>query len=243
MSNLVLPDWPEVFEQVCRRGEKTLEWGLPEQWVHAELFSALKEASAENEWVPFPTELPYLTYYPVALPKKLSSNWEQHGAVKWADLSLRNDVRNTWCWLELKVRHAGCGSRESLAANLALDAFAKDYVGLCGFDALRTASIWADLDKFTKAYWFDEVLGPHSKKLVEAKHYFVSIYLQLNRDLDEKIFSEFSVKKRIESWFNRRMEASNHKRLLPETSVVYRSPIFSNHALVICQSEKWSHDT
>ena len=31
-------DWIGVFDAVCRRSDGALEWGLPEPWIHAELY-------------------------------------------------------------------------------------------------------------------------------------------------------------------------------------------------------------
>jgi hypothetical protein len=39
----VMPDWVRAFRAVCTRGMgAALDWGLPEQWVHAELFAELR---------------------------------------------------------------------------------------------------------------------------------------------------------------------------------------------------------
>ncbi len=34
--------WTVAFETVCQRGTEALQWGLPEPWIHAELFAELK---------------------------------------------------------------------------------------------------------------------------------------------------------------------------------------------------------
>lgn len=225
-------DWATAFESVCRRSEAALEWGKPEQWVHAELYSALKEASARTGWKPFDTEIPYLTYYPVSLPKSTYRDWPSDGAVKWADLCLKNEASNSWCWFELKVRHTGYGGGEKSA----LDALAKDYVGLCGFDPAGTSSTWTDPDKLTKAYWFDEVLGPHAEGLPHARHYFTSAYLQLAGDFDSDILSEDSIRQKVLSWHQYRSNQSKHDFGLPAMSVMFKYGLPGGHSLLMCQS-------
>lgn len=236
MSEYNFPNWLEAFDKVCRRGEKTLEWGLPEQWVHAELFAALKEASPRSGWTPFSTELPYLTHYPVALPKAKNRDWRQKGAIKWADLCLTNSEHNSWCWFELKVRHTGSGARESTGAYSALDAVAKDYVGLCGFDPKETGSIWMDPDQFTKAYWFEEILGPHANNLPYATHCFASAYLQIGSSMNETIIDRNLVQERINSWFAWRSKNSKHNAAIPDPVFTFTSSLVGGHSLLICES-------
>jgi hypothetical protein len=236
MNNLSLPNWNTAFENLCSRGEKTLEWGLPEQWVHAELFAVLSTSSKETCWKPFRTEIPYLTYYPVTLPKANSRDWRREGAIKWVDICLRHTLKNSWCWFELKVRHAGNSGREDIGSKAVRDAFAKDYVGLCGLDFSLTASVWTDPDQWTKEYWFEKELSPKAKNLRRGTHHFLSAYLQLDSDVDCKIFSESSIRERIETWFQWRVKESLHKRSLPKTTIQYAAQLPGGHSLVLCQS-------
>lgn len=71
-----LPEWFDVFSVVCARGKEALQWDLPEAWVHAELYAELKRRARSTGWVPFPTEVPYVTLYPVQLPKKTNRDWK-----------------------------------------------------------------------------------------------------------------------------------------------------------------------
>lgn len=231
-----LPDWPRAFEEACQRSEGTLDWGLPEQWVHAELFRALRKRSETTGWEPFSTELPYLTYYPVSLPKSTHRDWRQDGAIKWVDLCLYNATENAWCWFELKVRHAGHGSRRDSSAAAALDAVVKDYVGLCGFDAASTSAIWTEPDQLTKAYWFDELLLPYADRLENATHHFTSAFLQIANEIDPDILSDSGVQARIRTWVQWRSKQSDHHVVIPETTVTRHSSLSGGHSLLICQS-------
>lgn len=51
-------------------------------WVYAELHAELKKRSVLSGWVPFSKEVPYVTFYPVQLPKKAYRDWRVDGAVK-----------------------------------------------------------------------------------------------------------------------------------------------------------------
>ncbi len=32
-------EWLKVFRSICLKGSNTLKWQLPEEWIHAELFT------------------------------------------------------------------------------------------------------------------------------------------------------------------------------------------------------------
>ena len=51
----------------------------------------------EINWTPFPDEVPYVTYYPVTLPKITNRDWKKIGAVKYANIAaLGNGVEVLW---------------------------------------------------------------------------------------------------------------------------------------------------
>ncbi len=73
-SNIDSINWPNIFSEVIKKDKGALKWGLPEPWVHAELYcTIIKE---KTSWTPFPDEVPYITYYPVILPKLTNRDWE-----------------------------------------------------------------------------------------------------------------------------------------------------------------------
>lgn len=236
MLNSSLPDWEAAFRDVCSGSTCQLEWGLPEPWVQAELYSVLRQSAERSGWEPFATELPYITYYPVMLPKPGTRDWKSVGAVKWIDLCLHNKSANAWCWFELKVRQASTGSRDAAGTRAALDAAVKDYVGLCGFDVRETSSVWARPDQATQAYWIAETLGPYADELVGADHYIVSAYLQLNGEFNSAVISEPGIRARLSSWLAHRSNGSSHQRQLPATVITFASTLPRDHALFICAS-------
>jgi len=69
-TRMQLPDWFDLFNTVCACRLSPLQWGLPESWVHAELYAELKRRAHSSRWMPFSTEIPYVTFYPVGLPRK-----------------------------------------------------------------------------------------------------------------------------------------------------------------------------
>ncbi len=85
MTNLKIEpaDWLDVFSMVCTHGQETLKWDFPEAWVHAELYAELKRRVRCTGWIPFSTEVPYVTVYPVQLPKKANRDWKAVEAIKW----------------------------------------------------------------------------------------------------------------------------------------------------------------
>lgn len=241
MDSNALPDWHQVFEQVCRRGQTTLEWGLPEQWVQAELFASLLSMTRDTGWKPLSTEVPYLTYYPVFLPKPATRDWRQDGAIKWVDLCLRHETHNSWCWLELKARRCGDEDRRDESTRSALSALAKDYVGLHGLDPRKTADLWQRPDNLTKAYWFETELAPIANDLRKGTHYFVSAYLQLNQRMDPEHISPDTAMERIQSWFHWRAGKSTwNKHDVPNPSIHTTPVLTGGHGLMLCQSGPWT---
>jgi len=195
-----LPDIVQAFKAVCSRDTGALLWGNPEPWIHAELFAEFKKQSQFSGWVPFDVEVPYVTNYPVQIPKPSNRDWKLQGAVKWVDLCLHTMNGNQWCWFEFKVRHAGELERAQKAALEARDAFRKDIVALLGFDANATGDIWQEYDFFTTAYWFESILKPHINEVRVGKHHFISAFLQLGGEMDTEIWSQDAIRKQVYSW-------------------------------------------
>lgn len=229
-------NWFDVFDAVCDRANGALEWGLPEPWVHAELYAELNRQANSSGWRPLAKEVPYVTFYPVCLPKKTNRDWKSEGAVKWVDLCLFHENKNAWCWFEFKVRHTGQPDRQQRAANQARDAFRKDVIALVGFDRDSTANAWEQPDKFTGVFWFDRLLKPKASAIRSGQHSFVAAYLQLNGQLDSDAWFEETFKSEIDSWFAYRGKHSTRKCKLPEMSIT-RSPhlLTGNHSLLVCQ--------
>ncbi len=198
-------DWFGAFDIVCHRADGALEWGLPEPWLHAELYAELKRRSIDTGWIPFPQELHYVTHYPVQLPSESNRDWKTQGAVKWIDLCLHHGATNTWCWFEFKVRHCGIGNRVDKASFQARDAFRKDVIALAGFSAALTASTWETPDEYTKIYWAETLLKPRTDELVHGRHEFVAAYLQLNGSLDLAHWSGPLFRGALDSWLAERV--------------------------------------
>jgi hypothetical protein len=195
-----LPDIVQAFNTACSRDKGALMWGNPEPWVHAELYAEFKKQAPDSSWKPFDTEVPYVTAYPVQIPKTSNRDWISEGAVKWVDLCLQVDISNDWCWFEFKVRHAGETHRNKKAALEARDVFRKDIVALMGFDANATADIWKSPDYYTTAYWFESALKPYTEKLRLGNHHFVSAFLQLGGNLDEEIWNKEAIVEQVNFW-------------------------------------------
>lgn len=229
-------DWFDLFNNVCKRADGALDWGLPEPWVHAELYAELKRKESSSGWRPIPNEVPYVTFFPVCLPKKTNRDWRLVGAVKWVDLCLYHESENAWYWLEFKVRHAGEPGRQQKATKEARDAFRKDVIALVGFDPVSTAASWDQPDKFTDAYWFATLLKPKVPSIKSGKHSFVAAYLQLEAKLDAEAWSEINFRRNIESWFAYRCKQSSRKGNLPRINIAYSShPLPGSHSLLICE--------
>jgi len=195
-----LLDIVQTVNIVCCRDNGALTWGNPEPWVHAELFAEFSRQSGNSGWIPFDTEVPYVTYYPVQIPKPSNRDWKSAGAMKWIDLCLRSTNSDDWYWFEFKVRHAGSKERANKAALEARDAFRKDIVALLGFNPNATADAWSNPDYFTTAYWFESTLRPYIGKLRLGNHYFISAFLQLGGDLNDEIWSREALIEQVNAW-------------------------------------------
>jgi len=224
----------EVFTSVCNRGNGALKWGNPEPWVHAELFAEFEAQAQNTGWIPFPTEVPYVTLYPIQIPKPSNRDWKSIGAVKWVDLCLRSEEPNEWCWFEFKVRHTGTSQRADKAAMEARDVFRKDIVALLGFDVNATADIWENPDYFTAAYWFESTLKPHTKKLRLGNHHFICAFLQLSGDLNKAIWSKEDMIEQVNSWKAHRCRQRGEKFCESGPLKVSSSPI-GDHWLVFVE--------
>ena len=238
-----LPEWFDVFSLVCARGKEALQWDLPEAWVHAELYAELKRRAGSTGWVPFPTEVPYVTLYPVQLPKKTNRDWKTAGAVKWVDLCLRSEAHNAWCWFEFKVRHVRQDKWHRNASLQAQDAFRKDVVALMGLDTDRTANTWEAPDIYTKAYWFEKLLKPCAASLPSGRHHLVAAFLQLDSQFDPAIWEEKNLIEQIRKWFSYRDKQAGHQRTYPGISVAKLvQPIAGNCSLLVCTWSLGSED-
>lgn len=237
-----LQDWFDVFSTVCVRGQEALKWDIPEAWVHAELYAELRKRERSSGWMPFFTEVPYVTVYPVQLPKKTNRDWKVAGAVKWVDLCLRSKTRNAWCWFEFKVRHIRKDKRHQKAA---LDAFRKDVVALMGFDLHKTADIWIEPDRYTRAYWLKD-LRPCAEGLRSGRHHLVAAFLQLDSELDLTIWGKKILTEQIRDWFSYRNKQADRHRTLPEINIKNSvQSLTGKHSLLVCEwslnSEEMSH--
>ena len=202
---------------ILERKSLALLWGLPEQWVHAELFAELSARSSNSGWIPIPEEVPYLTYLPVSLPAK--RDWKNLGAMKWIDLCLHSADRRNWAWLELKVRHAGVEERRSKAERDALHAMKKDVVALMGFDREETARAWEVPDEDTKIHWAERLLKPYAKAIRNGQHSFMTLYLQLNDAPNLDIWNQDAIAHAIKSWFQHRDGESSVVNKFPKTAI------------------------
>jgi hypothetical protein len=224
-----LPNWFAVFNEVCARDRGSLQWGLPEPWVHAELYAELAQQADATGWIPFSTEVPYATFYPVrVVPSQTGTS-----AIKWVDLCLKSRPHNAWCWFEFKVRHTGSPDRRRKAALEARDAFRKDVVSLVGFDAQGTANTWRSPDNNTKAYWFEEHLAPHVDEIRSGEHHFVAAFLQLDGELDQKVWGEQVLTAQIRSWFSYRNRSLVRQNAFPPIRTETQR-IAEKHWLLTC---------
>ena len=239
-----LPEWFDVFSLVCARAKEALQWDLPEAWVHAELYAELKRRAGSTGWVPFPTEVPYVTLYPVQLPKKTNRDWKRAGAVKWVDLCLWSKADNAWCWFEFKVRHVREDKWHRNAPLQARDAFRKDVVALMGLDTDKTAHTWAAPDIYTKAYWFEALLKPCAESLRSGRHHLVAAFLQLDSELDPAIWEEKILIEQIHKWFSYRDKQAGHQHTCPGISVAELvQPLGRNRSLLVCTWSLGSENT
>ena len=215
-------DWPDIFAAVISRGEDALDWGLPEAWVHAELFAELRARSAATGWIPFASEVPYCSHAPVTLPSKrrreLDAKKRGEGAgppaaVKYADLCLRGEDPPRWLWFEFKVRAIAEDTPQKIRDD-SFNAFRKDTAALAAFDPAATADIWCTDDIDYKAYWYEKVLGPHVDHARRGRHGFVSAYLQLGA-AHQPDWSAAKLAEGVGSWLDWRARSNGYRRTLP----------------------------
>jgi len=231
-----IPSLVDVFTKICTRDNGALLWGYPEEWVHAELYALFNAQAKSSGWIPFREEVPYVTRYPVVLPKPSNRDWKSAGAVKWVDLCLRSTKGNSWLWLECKARHADwSGLDRKKASKGALDAYRKDVVALLGFDVRATADTWENPDGYTRAYWFEPVLKPYAKDLLPGTHHFFSAFLQLGGHLDEDFWSEEKIIQQVNSWKAGRCKERGEV-FCEVRNLTLSSQAIGNHWLVLSQS-------
>lgn len=229
------PDWLAVFTSVCARGQITLEWETPEPWIQAELYAELKRLAPSSGWEPLHTEVPYVTAYPVRLPAQANRDWRRAGAVKWVDLCLHSQKANTWCWFELKVRHAGKAERLKVATAQAHAAFAKDVVALMGFDAEATASTWIQPDKYTITYWFPDILVPRAERVRTGRHCFAAALLLLGTEPEQGIWDDHEVRAEVAHWLSYRRDHSVYCGQIYDTQFGFSlEPVADEDSLLIC---------
>jgi hypothetical protein len=192
--------WERAFRSAIKRGVgKALEWDLPEAWLHAELFSHLKEASDTTKWMPFPTEIPYFTESAV-LPRGGKTS-----GVKWADLCLVNQKTLEWCWFEFKVRHLGSGTRKMAAALSGRNAFKKDVVRLMGMNISETQSIWEHPPPGVKSHIIPTHLSGKAASLAKHRNHYVAAFLQIGSSTDdENLWLEEPLNSQIQKWASTR---------------------------------------
>lgn len=229
-DDIAPPDWLTAFNDIAARGSNgVLDWGLPEAWVQTELYAWF---TSNSDWQPFYTEAPYLTCFPVSLPK--NRDWKNLGAFKWIDLCLRND--DNWLWFELKVRQTESESseREEVAAKSSVDALAKDFVGLNGFDADGTATAWQEPDSYTKAYWIEKDLAPLADSVRNGKHTIVSAYLHINGTT--QLINKQAISERISTWYATRSKAVIYPIDAIEPNIEHHQIGGGIHNLWICEA-------
>ena len=228
--------WRDVFNQICSHREDLLRWGLPEPWVQTELFSRLSQNKLATGWEPIANEIPYVTYFPVYTPRH--RDVRSQGAVKWIDLCLVNHQLETFCWMELKVRHTGTSERTTQANKDAQSAIKRDVVALMGMNVDLTRDSWVNPDEFTATHWFKDVLDPLKGKLVGYKHYYTMAYLQLFGSLDESLLGKQALLPEIEKWALKKGKLIGQEPKLPPVEVdLYQQEIANCHSLVLV---RWS---
>ncbi len=228
-----IPNISDTFTRICSLENGALLWGNPEPWVHAELFAEYHRTQHETGWIPFATEVPYVTRYPFQLPKITGRDWIHDGGVKWIDLCLRNGDYTEWYWFELKVQHAEETFGLANASEKALGVYKKDVVALLGFDIEKTATIWKDPDGPTKAYWFEKTLKPYAEQLKSGNHHFVSAFLQLKGNFDEDIWCEKNILIKIDAWGDTRAKLRGERFLVPNGLKIDSTRIGENHLVCV----------
>lgn len=182
-----------IFSEVLEHDTGALKWGNPEPWIHAELFAEFNRQSNKTHLIPFDSEVPYATRFPV-LPRK-----ENHKHWKYVDLCLLSDTGNDWFWFEFKVRPVGTPNRNIVASKGARDQFRKDVIALLGFEAHGTAELWEN-EINVKSYWTDKYLIPLKDTVNRGRHHFYSIFLQIGGELNKQIWDIDELEKEFSNW-------------------------------------------
>jgi hypothetical protein len=223
--------WKSAFESVCRRGDGALQWGLPEPWIHAELFAELSQMAPQTGMAPIAHEVPDVTHCPVVIPKR--RDLATRGAVKWVDLCLHSEDKTQYLWFEFKIRHAGRSEREEQADASSMDAVRKDIAALIGFDLALTEETWRNPDGATKSHWMPTVLGPLVDSLPITTHHFVMAYIKLDGELDPGLWNQASISKAVSKWLPKRSKVA----VLPDMAVGITDGIAGRHSLMLAE---WS---
>lgn len=222
-----------MLATICGGSSRALRWGFPEPWIQTELFAALDARSDTSGWVPFPMEVPYVTFGPVNPPKLERRDWRTDGAVKWIDLCLRSTQENAWWWIEVKVRHIGVNERRKKAALEARDAFRKDVVALAALDVERTATLWREPDWYTNAHWMEKDLAPLSAELSKGKHVFSVLYVQLGGALDINVWSGAALEAVVEGWWSTRLGSLSTPREYKGFQRVQHDDLPDSHSALV----------
>lgn len=231
------PDIKEIIRVVCGKNIEVFKWGSIEQWLQAEIFSEFYRLMNKTRWIPMNTEVPYITRYPVVIPKNIGRDWRKQGAVKWIDLCLRSINDKNWVWYEFKVRHANWENIHLDTAKSDIDArnaFRKDVVALLGFDANATADSWEYPDNYTVAYWFKKYLMPHAEKLRNGNHRFVTVMLQLNSEIQHNVWDNDVLLENINYWKKTRCK-SRGEPFMHSRDLKILSHQINNHFMIVVE--------
>jgi hypothetical protein len=213
-------DWESLFSKVCSRGATQLTYGLPEQWVTAELYAELMRGTSEHSIKPFRFEVPYYTTCPVIEPKGGKP-------VKWADLCLHHEASNQWWWFELKVRRI---RKDPKSVRLgALRAFRRDIAALLYFNLKETAKVWRDPGKGSDIWYIHTDLIEHQGRLESGSHRAVTAYLQVGEHIDTTVWKQETLDKELGSWV--RYHCPQEAKPAPPV----RTYQVGNHGLAICE--------
>ena len=108
-------------------------------------------------------------------------------------------------------------------------------MALLGFDVRATVDTWENPDSYTRAYWFEPILKPYAKDLLQGTHHFFSAFLQLGGSLDEGFWSKENIAKQVNSWKARRSkERGEVFHEVQNLKLSYQ--LIGNHWLVLSHS-------
>jgi len=201
-----LPLFIRAIRDAIANEHGQLQWGLPEPWLHAELYAWFQADAKQSVWQPFPAEIPYITHLPVRLPSADANGRRPQSATKYADLCLRDPQHNRWCWFEFKVRHAGNEERLAEADASAMDGFRKDLVGLAGLNIQATADEWSNFSWANRSYWSEAELTPLASELANGSHFWANIYLEVWSQNERPFYIE-EIQRGIEQWHGHRVKS------------------------------------